>query len=441
MKVIIISDAHEKLTEFFIKQGSFEVPYSLETLTSNLEMLKSNIIRVDKMLVVLSDTTNFSTEVRSLLSLLDSPSGLVNIGEIVFFYKNTGDVARIKELIRLISDSVATKSNSDPRWKAPKISKHELEILRFNDVYRSLMGVSSSEVVDATTKVKYRVERGDDSFKAFEPTKEAVVAVPFSTCDIDAYESLKSILKKTESTATLTDYEVAIPVYENLKLREFSNNMTKGPKWILTSGTPMSGNTLHTTVLATSAKNKGCKVLALDLSENGGLTQRLNAYGVKHSVLSGKEIIDQQFIFSNLQGEENLFVYEGSNAVVRNTLPLYIQKYQNIYTFDYIFISVGDCDLALMADMMSGVKSLLIFSSPVLVEAVDRLLSRDFKQSSVVVWFNDHITLSDQVRTYDIQHIKKLATDKDKNMKIIASIYFEDLDVDGSFITSVEGVI
>ena len=85
MKVIVVSKAHEKISDFLLRQGNFEISFSIDSVSSNLDLLTNNIIRVNKFIFIITDDTDFAKEIRALMMLLDNPAGLLKIEELVFF--------------------------------------------------------------------------------------------------------------------------------------------------------------------------------------------------------------------------------------------------------------------------------------------------------------------------------------------------------------------
>lgn len=437
MKIIIVAQAHDKLSEFFIKQGSFDVTHSLEDLTSNLDTLRNNIIHVDKLILVDSDNNDFTSEIRSLLSLLDNPTGLLKINEIVFFYKNDINSAKTKELIHVVIDNIKVKEAENPRHKLPVIDYHELETLRFNDIYKELMGKSSSRNVEAQTKTKYRVERGDDSFKAFETSEESIIVAPYSTSNMENHNAMKSILQKTENPATFTDFYKAIPEYDKYKLDMYNDNGYGNTKWLLMCGDNMSGSTTHTTALAISASNTGKRVLIIDLSEHGGIKETLTVASVKYRVIQEIELLNNSVSLL----EDKISVFEHSSKNIRYTLPPFMQARPNVFNHDLILISFSVNDLELILGSVNLSTCSLVYSTLLFPESVDRMLALDFKNINTLVWLNDHISSPLRKRKLTLDYIRKLALKQDKNYRFMESIFFDDFKIGGDFYESIEEVI
>lgn len=437
MKVIVVTKDPEKLSEFFIKQGSFEVTHAIEDLNTNLDKLRNNIIHIDKLIFVIADNIDFASEIRALLSLLDNPSGLLKISEIVFFSKEGVNTSDYRELINVVKENSKIKLAENPRSNQPLVVYHVLKSLIFNDIYKELMGKSYLESLDPKTKTKYRVERGDESFKAFEPSSETITVAPFSTKEVEDYSSIKSILQKTENPATFTDFEQAIPAYDKLSLELFNSNGYGDTKWVLTTGESMSGSTTHTTALAVSAAAADKRVLVLDLSTHGGGVESLKTAAVPFKELEATSLLDNSISLV----KDKLCVYENTDFEVLYNLPSFVQSRPNIFNFDLVLINFSSQHLNLMLRSMNLNICSLVVSSLMFPECINRVLDMDYKQLTPLLWLNDNVTSPLRKKKLILDYIKVLSEKKGQSFRFLDPIFFEDFTIGGDFYQSLEEVL
>ena len=241
MKVIVVSKAHEKISDFLLRQGNFEISFSIDSVSSNLDLLTNNIIRVNKFIFIITDDTDFAKEIRALMMLLDNPAGLLKIEELVFFFKIGINSSHMRELINVVSESVKSREKEDNTYTAPLVYVHELESLSFDILYKELMCKSTIDAINPKLLIKYRVERGEESKKAFEPSGEIISISPYTTQNMEHHVALKAVLQKTENPMSLSAIEAIIPEYENLKLKAYENLELFKSKWFLITGDSFYG--------------------------------------------------------------------------------------------------------------------------------------------------------------------------------------------------------
>ncbi|GHU54614.1 hypothetical protein AGMMS49975_15260 [Clostridia bacterium] len=437
MKIIVVSDFHEKLSEFFIKQGSFEITYSLNNISSNLDVLTKNIIRVDKFIMIVSNDEDFASEIRALLTLLANPSGLLRIEEIVFFYRSTLDSRRIEELINVVRDQIAGKASDDRSFIPPKIDVHKLKSLTYNVIYKDLMGKSSAAVINPKTTMKYRVERGDESSKAFESSADKITISPLTDKNMTGYKALQTILQKTEDPSSLTALEALIPEYEDLQLEAYHQLGYISNKWVLMTGDRLAGTTTHATALAVSAVKAGRRVFVFDFSKSGGAEETLKAAVADYHVLTAKEILNNSVAMSNAP----ICVYENkSKEVLRSMLP-YMQSRPNIFDRDLILVVF---DLEDLEDVLGSVNlkfCSVVLSTLMFPNAVNKVAGVELGDVRTLVWLNDNVASPLRAKKFTSDYVKTIFRGKSRNYRFMEPIMFEDFELDADFYLSVEGVL
>lgn len=437
MKVIVVSKAHEKISDFLLRQGNFEIPFSVDSISSNIDLLTNNIIRVNKFILVVTDEIDFTKEIRSLMMLLDNPAGLLKIEELVFFFKKSINSNHMIELINVVSESVKNREKEDSNYIAPIIYMHELESLSFDVLYKELMGKSTMDTVNPKLLIKYRVERGEESKKAFEPSNEVISISPYTTENMDHHIALKSVLQKTENPMSLSAVETIIPEYENLKLRAYENLELFKSKWILVTGDRMSGSTTHTTAIAVSAVMAGYSMMILDFTSSGGIEEALKIAATKYHMLSAKEILGDSLALI----QDNLCIYENkSKDVLRAILP-FMQVRQNLFNRDIIIILFDLSDRDIVFGSINTQICSVIFSCLMFQKSIDLLLSLNFYKMKTLIWLNDNISCPLRCHKLTVDYIVSLLKKKNMEYKIIEPIFFEDFNLDASFYQSIEEVL
>ena len=437
MKVMLVSKSHEKLEAFFAKQGSFEIVDSMESLASNLDRLLSNIIQVNKFIILVNDAMDFASEIRALLALLNNPSALVRIDEVVFFFKSDLNSERIKNYIKVVGEHIKTRAASEPNWYAPHVAMYELKALTLDVVYKELLGKSSSTTIDPKVELVYREERGSESRKDFESSEEYIAISPYSKNTVDKYNALKEFLKKTENPNNLSALEVYIPEYEELKLTEFKRLGYGENKWVLMTGDRRAGSTTHVTALAVSAAKAGKSVLIVDFTNNCDVCEHLKVASVSFCKLEPKEVLDNSIITI----DNAICVYANHDKEVLRTLLPYMQVRPNVFDRDVILISFDLEDLDLVLSCLNSKFCSLILSSLLFTNDIARLLAIDVQNIKTVVWLNDNVAspLRRNKLTSEII-IEKFKKDG-KKYRFIEPILFEDFELEPSFYYAIEEVI
>ncbi len=437
MKVIVVSKAHEKISDFLLRQGNFEISFSVDNISSNIDLLTNNIIRVNKFILVITDDTDFTKEIRALMMLLDNPAGLIKIEELVFFFKKNINSRHMIELIGVVSESVKNREKDDNTYVAPLIYIHELESLSFDVLYKELMGKSTIDAINPKVLIKYRVERGEESKKAFEPSDEIISVSPYTTQNMEHHVALKTVLQKTENPMSLSAIEAIIPEYESLKLKAYEDLELFKSKWILITGDRMSGSTTHATAIAVSAAIAGHSVMVLDFTLSGGIEEALKIAAVKYHILDSKEILGDSLALI----QDNLCIYENKSKAVLGAILPFMQLRQNLFNRDIIIILFDLADKELVFGSINTQICSVIFSCLMFQKSIDLLLSIDFYNMKTLIWLNDNISCPLRCHKLTVNYIESLLKKKNLEYKIIEPIFFEDFNLDASFYQSIEEVL
>lgn len=437
MKVIVVSKAHEKISDFLLRQGNFEISFSIDNISSNIDLLMNNIIRVDKFILVVTDDIDFAKEVRALMMLLENPAGLLKIEELVFFFKKSINSGHMVELIAVVSESIKNREKEDTMYRGPLVYIHELESLSFDILYKELMGKSTVDAINPKILIKYRVERGEESKKAFEPSKEIISVSPYSTQNMEHYIALKSVLQKTENPMSLSAIESIIPEYENLKLKAYENLELFKNRWFLITGDRMAGSTTHATAVAVSAVMAGHSVMILDFTLSGGIEEALKIAAMQYHVLNAKEILGDTLPLV----QDLLCIYENkSKDVLRSILP-FMQLRQNLFNRDIIIILFDLSDREIVFGSVNTQLCSVIFSSFMFQKSIDLLLTINFYNMKTLIWLNDNIACPLRCHKLTVDYIVSVLKKKKLEYKILEPIFFEDFNLDGHFYRSIEEVL
>lgn len=437
MKIIIVSKSYEKLEDFFQKQGTFTILHAIDSITSNLDRLQSTIIHVEKFIFVITDTMDFPGEIRSLIQLLQSPSALLKINELVFLFKSDMNSLRIREYITVIGDQIKTRLQDEPKWFAPHVDSHELKQLTFDEIYKALLGKSASTTIDPRDKLKYREERGSESIKAFEPSEEKISISPFGDENIKAHLALKEMLKKTENPTNLGALDSIVPEYDELRLLEYRELGYASNKWILMSGDRRSGSTTHMTALAVAAAKAGKTVWIVDFSSTGDICDHLKVAASPYHELSAKEVLDNSIVMV----EERICVYANKDREVMRTLLPYMQARPNVFDRDLILISFDFDEIDQVLGSVNTKFCSLILSSLMFPVAISRTLSVDVGSLKTLVWLNDNVTSPLRQNRLTLDVIKARSREAGKNYKFLEPIFFEDFEMDAGFYNDIESIL
>ena len=437
MKVVVISKDSQKFREFLENQGSVEVIFNFDNLSSNLDTIQNNIIRADKFIVIHDPNSELAQDVRNVMLLLDGTSGLMSVKEFVFIYKKDFKSAKNKQLIAVIHDKVKELTVQNPRWSPPHISAYALDLLDYDSIYRTLMGKSSFTDIKPSVLSKYRQERNNDSKKSFEyhpPTGESFHTMHSSS--MSTFIGLKNILAKTDNPALIRDLEDPFPDYSEFKIEGYNQLADSGTKIIIFTGDRLSGSTSHMTALSVSAVASGRSVLILDLSSSVGICDSLIVANSDFKELSDVDLID-----SVMAIETNpLCVYENNNKMIFLHLLVYVCSRPNIFHTDYLFVNCDLADLPLALNVFNSAFCSIIFSSLLFPNSLKVLEKLDTKNAKTLVWLNDNIVSPLRQNKYTSEMFKEKIKEINIDWRCLSPVLFEDFEVDSTIFKKLEVV-
>jgi hypothetical protein len=437
MKAVVICRDSSKFKEFLENQGSVVVDYAFDNIYNNLDTLSNNIVRVDKFIVIHDPTSELAQEVRGVLSLLENPTGLLKVKEYVFMYKDDHMVVHNKQILNVVQEKIKEKAESNPKWEAPHMSIYALDVLDYDSIYRTIMGKSTYDLIDPTTMIKYRQERGEESKKSFEYHRVPLTIHAKDSTRMASYESLKDLLAKTENPSQIYDLESLIPEYDDISLQQYSGTGAHGTKVVVFVGDRMSGSTTHMISMAVSAVEADQSVFVLDLSISGGASDMMDVANYEHYKLSNKEMLNNYMALD----AHKLCVFECDDGDTFFRILTYVQARPNIFHSDLLFIN---CNLAKLDTVLSIFNSRfcsVVVSSLLYRRSLDILLKLDTNNSKTLVWLNDNIDSPLRQNKHSVEFFKQKVKEVHPEWKFMSPVFFEDFEVDSSIFESVEGVI
>lgn len=407
------------IKDFMVENGTFDVPFSYESISKNINEIKNSIIKVDKMLYIYQPEMSIRYDM-SLLQNLLSKSNFFDPGEIIFIANGSSDDSKAIEYFQAVMKSCDYKN-----YRIKKSDKN----MTYAEIYDTLLGVSSSVKFKNKRKNIYRIENANDSKIAFLPDVNTDLLVePFDYDNIINYEKAKEIAKRTESGIEHIDTMQEIKKYSRPSFQKINvSSILHKNKTIIVSGLPKSGITTWTCLLAMSSKDLDKSILILDYTNNQDVIDTLTINRIKY----------QKFRMVDLIGNYDVprDVINVCSIDTENEDKVKFEFIQNFFskidTFEYVFIATDINFVEKIIKIVGDSLSKLFLCTNVIkndINYLNKVIERVYDTIEPMIILSNQIKVMDDSVLLDSSSCKELLS---RDCKVISTTKIENLHTDG----------
>lgn len=412
--------------------STLTVSYCYENLISYRNILESEYITIDKFLYVYQDKDmdlrRDMSFLKGLLTKMEKGEGFFSCREIIFFCNTSLDQGAVKIFETTMNMSGFTN------YKIQTSTDN----FAYTDIYKYMLNISSDNNFVAKHKNIIRVKKGSIVKQVFEPEKdkstEAFVNYDFD--NITQYAKSKAAAVRSDTGLKYYDEEYKDVISEKfdnpvLKLADISNPFTQSRKVFLVSGTPKSGVSTNTALLACSAVEAGKTVTIINLTQDDSTISNIRCleYGFIHLAL-------RNFMMKkNLQRKNPICIISVGVGIqdIRLQGLTYILEHSDKLEDDVVFIEVPKNILTDVTNSI-GISVNRIFYS---LENTEREIEREFNYiNGLSEDFKMVLLLSEIMNIFpplnqasnkrlDISEIRNMF---DENIKIVSPIHITNID-------------
>ena len=422
--MIVGRNSANKFSEFIDTNsgGSADIVKSISSIFSEFENLNKEIIRVDKLVYFISESSNIMKDITSLDQLLSNPT-YFRVKEFFIFGKDDQEtklgVDKLKFILNehKINDVVVSLNQDN---------------LTFSKMYTDLMGVEDKSEDSIKRKSVYLVEKSDRTSKRFYDALEYNENKVFQEKNSsDSYEEAKKASEVAETRNIIRDIpEKKLPKV-NITLNTIDINKIANIKNIIVvTGKPKSGSSIFASSLVKSMIRDNKRVTLVDISANfGSAWNCTRSKSLKHRVINNKELFTGKIYDSD--GVNILYPAKFSDSTLYPSYLKYILSIPNRLKGDILVIDCLYSDLDEIMDICgSRISKIFLCSQNVRNELlqVSKRIETLTNMSSInfYVYLNNSINFSaDNVRLLPVQ-----ASSLFNKTKFLAPINFnEDVDL------------
>lgn len=427
--MLVAGEKSEKLATFLKERGTFTVSSAFSNLKDNMDVIQNQIITVDKFVYVYVDNEGVSVreEMHSLKKLLTG-SYFFNPHEIVLVVPSSGD--SVDALSKYFK---ATMQESNfTNYTVKTITG----VMNFAAIYDNLLGVSKNDDFDNTYRSLYRVERGSDVKRVYEPTDDFNRHYePFDFQRITTYDKQKSVIRKVDSGTVVTDRESYVPKFEEPQFGKLDvQNKIAHPTVLVVSGRAASGKSVWSAVLAASAQAAEKKIGVLDFTDSPDVYELLKSSEIKCTECTPENLVKGEY-----DEELGVVVVRAHNTRQFSVLREFAQYVvTNSYRrFDTLLFVVEPADLDKIAEVMKDYTDKLLITSGVLQKELGVVIrtALDFNKSfEVVVVLNDNVCKMKDQNTFTALQLREVLPDK---VRVVRPIRFDKIPYDSGIYNAI----
>lgn len=361
--MLVAGDSTKELSEFLEARGSVEVAFKYDSLYRNAEELRTKIFVFDKLIYVYNNPdANVREDMQVLRSLLLG-STYFNVEEIVFFISKPEVPEEGIEYIRYVANEVPRQAENDRALRIPNFDiKIDEEVLRYDKLYNSLLGMTEKKSTENNFRSIYRVEIGNDSKRAYEPEDTTgVVIEPFTFRRVASYEHMQTIMESTESGELLVeDSKVMGPDKLDVDLGQLKySDPRQLTKVVVFSGAPKCGATTLSIAMAVSAVSAGLKVMLLDITKNKAMNYLLQAANVPFDPVDLK----QALLADSISQEQGVALLHEFDYELRFHVLRYVTQNINRFACDLLLIDANPSDIEEASKILETLSVVNFFAS------------------------------------------------------------------------------
>ena len=263
--------------------GSAEIVKSISSIASEFENLNKEIIRVDKLVYMMSESSNVISDITALDKLLKNPT-FFRVNEFFVFGLDDKDTRLGVDRLKFILNENKIENI---------IVKLGPELPSFTKMYSDFMGIVKNSEHSVVRKKVYLVERGDSNSKRFYDAMEDSENKIYQERDgVSEYEKVKKASEIAETRKIIKDSpEKSLPKL-NIELNTIDLEAIESLKNIIVvTGKPKAGSSTLAISLVNSMVAEGKKVNLVDISSNfGSASSCIRKKGIKYNLVNNKEL-------------------------------------------------------------------------------------------------------------------------------------------------------
>lgn len=393
MSFMVLSANADNIVDYFTRSsgGSIDIPYKYTSLQRNIEQVMNSNIRVDKLLIVFSDSDTFNVKNEMVaLSKLMKDNPFFRINEILVYTEGSEYCSQGLSYFKFVMSSL-NFVNYNVKIYSDGITMQSL--------YRDTLGIVSAEDKRTSYNTVYRIENGLDSKVGYSPRVLHASIAPSSNDGVSSYSKFQENSIKTESGNIVRERPEKEIESVELDLDVFQSNLGRFTNVVVFSGMPKSGTS--TVARFTATENTNC--LLIDLTDSLGSVRSIKSSGVAHKVIELKELLlGDDFM------DYGIKVLYPSVGKVKLDLLKYVLSIPNRIFYDSIYI---DCDLSLLDELMKflkiRVKKLVLTTESIEDEfkAISSYASK-FSSTDCYLFMNNYIPFDNSVKRISIVEAK-----------------------------------
>lgn len=320
IKIMLFSKKDvNNIASFLENKGTFKVAYKFESIANNLDVIKSQIIRLDKLIYICNgSSTEVRDDMQALYKIIQN-TAFFSTDEILFLQQDSSDPMLSQYFQTIIQKS--NIKNSAVRNVGKEFS--------FDNIYRALLGSSIDVSAENVINKVYKEEKNASASQAYSYLDEHDSSLePFSMDHLDSYKTRKSNIVDLYSENIIESSLLSRASFDNINLN-IDIQDSSVTKFVLISGEAKSGKSIWSSVLAASAFSDDMKVLIVDYTENGDIGSIINYAGLPFNA----------YDFSDLNNVLELGPSGLSTFVINRDLALatIMKLYSNSTNFDFVF--------------------------------------------------------------------------------------------------------
>ena len=443
MNLMIVGGAvTSDLQEYLKKRGgeTINVNYAYSSFYDKYNEIQSNLIRADKLIILIRETTNSQREFQSLRNLLmvkqadgtEVPNTFFDVKEIYLFTRRYDNTEKMIVNFKYIMECCD--------YSEYRIIQKD-EDVKYETIYSELLGTARAEEGRVHHKMVYIQDRNDESVEAFEQDFFNKIVEPFSYASVETYDKVKEASRRIETGSVLVEDDVE----NNGEGNENNLQLGRIPKpqkgreeghITIVSGTPRSGTSCLLNVLARSSCAINERTIVIDFSENQGTFEMFKKYNVDSSVLF---CTISDFVLNSVMSLDDYRL-----IVIENTPLGYWKRIDVDVSLSFLINSFAlfssyklfiDCPLELVGDIETilGFKlsRTLITTNSIQsdINIVKKQLSEISRETKKLVILNEEVYAPSFADTYNILQIKSILD----GYPILKSLKFNPIEVDKVF--------
>lgn len=330
--------------------GSIVIEHSYSSLSDNLSSIMNTTIRVDKFLIVFSESSpmNIKQEMTCLMDLIEKNS-FFRISEILVYSEENDYCNSGLDYFKFVMNTLNFTNYTVKTYK---------DKITLQSLYRDTLSILPPDQERTSYNMVYRVRKGEESKVGYSPRLKDLAIYPVRPNGVKEYDKVKHNAIKSESGRIIKDKEPKAIENLDIDVHLFESNLSAIKNITLFVGTAKSG----TSILCSKSFMQLEDCLLLDLSEGQGSVNTLSLLNSD----DGLEFIDsKELMLGKVYESKGNKVLGSKDPNVALDLLKYILSIPNRLKFNKLII---DLDLSLLVEVVKVLQTRIhgmVFTSDV----------------------------------------------------------------------------